>query len=312
MVLRVMSYNVRYFGHTLRGVGSTKSGLQAIATSIAALEDLPDVVCLQEVETRSLRSSLSHDKDTTQLEAWTAVLSQALEQAGKTRRFRSYYYPAHQYALGNAKLYTTGLGVLVADDLEVLSHNADAPHDITHRKTKTFGRLKQTRICAHVRIRNRRGESLDVFNTHLSLPAFTGKEFFVEEARMGYGRNQIEELASLVGFVEKESENRPFLLMGDFNSLSGSAVYQEVLRALPVVDPFPDLTGLDPLSLRKTWPTAGFMNLRMRIDHMFLGRGLVCRDIEGTHPFGQRDGLWHGLSDHVPVLGRFTTARRTL
>lgn len=302
-----MSYNVRYFGHTLRGVGSTKQGLEAIARSIASLEEIPDVVCLQEVEQRSLRSSLSHPKDTTQLDAWTRALSEALSASGKDRRYRSYYYPAHQYALGRAKLYTTGLAVLVADDLDVLIHNADAPHDITHRKSKTLGRLKQTRICAHVRIRNRRGECLDIFNTHLSLPSFTGKEFFVEEARMGYGRNQLEELASLVSFVEAESGERPFLLMGDFNSLSGSAVYEELLRALPAKDPFPEITGHDPFELRKLWPTAGFMNLRMRIDHVFLGRGATCKDLEGSHPFGLKTGVWHGLSDHVPLLGRFTT-----
>ena len=55
--LRVMTYNVRYFGHATRGIASTGPAFRRIARSLAALDPLPDLVCLQEVETQSLRST---------------------------------------------------------------------------------------------------------------------------------------------------------------------------------------------------------------------------------------------------------------
>ena len=35
--LRIVSYNVRYFGHALRGLASTRTGKRAIARAIASL-----------------------------------------------------------------------------------------------------------------------------------------------------------------------------------------------------------------------------------------------------------------------------------
>ena len=58
MNLRLLSYNVRYFGHSLRGIASTRAGKQGIAACIARLAEAPHVICLQEVETISLRSRL--------------------------------------------------------------------------------------------------------------------------------------------------------------------------------------------------------------------------------------------------------------
>src|SRR5437762_6658563 len=112
MPLRVMSYNVRYFGHGLRGASSSRRSLTAIARAIAGLELPPDVICLQEVEHRSWRSRLCHTPgrdDETQLEALMGVLGRAMELAGHELRYSSYYFPAHQYRLGTAPLYTTGL-----------------------------------------------------------------------------------------------------------------------------------------------------------------------------------------------------------
>src|SRR6185369_8777309 len=54
-VLRVMTYNVRYFGHPTRGLASTSAAFNRIARSLAALDPTPDLVCLQEVETQSIR-----------------------------------------------------------------------------------------------------------------------------------------------------------------------------------------------------------------------------------------------------------------
>jgi endonuclease/exonuclease/phosphatase family metal-dependent hydrolase len=307
MSLRVMSYNVRYFGHALKGAGSTRTSLLGIARAIADLESPPDVVCLQEVETRSWRSRFSHTPGRaheTQLEALQAALDAALEERGRAMRYDSYYFPAHQYAVGSSQIYTTGLAVLASKDVKVVRQNSRGPHDITHRRIKRAGRLKQARIVAHVQLSDRHGTNVDVFNTHLSLPAFATKEFITGRQRMGYGRNQAAEVDQLAAYIEQEKHSDRFILLGDFNSLPDSPVYQRVLDAIGVRDPFPDLTGMSPLELRKRWPTAGFLHLRMRLDHVFLGRGIECLDLEESHPFGDENGRFTGLSDHVPLLAR--------
>src|SRR5258708_24863258 len=51
--IRILSYNVRYFGHGTRGLASTRQAMGRIAQAIAELDPLPAIVCLQEVETRS-------------------------------------------------------------------------------------------------------------------------------------------------------------------------------------------------------------------------------------------------------------------
>ena len=38
---------------------------------------------------------------------------------------------------------------------------------------------------------------------------------------------------------------------------------------------------------------------------MFVGAGVTVEDADGAHPFGQ-PGRWHGLSDHVPLIARFS------
>src|SRR5690349_3130125 len=84
--LRVMTYNVRYFGHGTRGLASTKRSMHGIANAIAQLDPLPDIVCLQEVETASVRANLAHwrqSPDDTQLSRLMRVLHEALAAAGK-------------------------------------------------------------------------------------------------------------------------------------------------------------------------------------------------------------------------------------
>jgi endonuclease/exonuclease/phosphatase family metal-dependent hydrolase len=122
---------------------------------------------------------------------------------------------------------------------------------------------------------------------------------------MGYGENQTKEIDRLADFVSTQKKGEHYLIMGDFNSLPASPAYDRVLDRLPVRDPFPDAMGVSVAALRERWPTAGFLHLRMRLDHMFAGRGLECVDFEDTHPFGAVEGRWHGLSDHVPIIGRF-------
>src|ERR1700679_418602 len=58
--LKLVTYNVRYFGHPSRGLFSTKRGMAQIAAKLASLSPLADVVCLQEVEATSLRSHFFH------------------------------------------------------------------------------------------------------------------------------------------------------------------------------------------------------------------------------------------------------------
>jgi endonuclease/exonuclease/phosphatase family metal-dependent hydrolase len=314
MFLRVMTYNVRYFGHALplRGATSTRKALCAIADAISNVEQLPHVICLQEVETRSLRSRLSHTpglENETQLEALMHVLDTALERVGRSERYSAYYFPAHSYKFGaSAKLYTTGLAILARSDITVDSHNTSTPYDITCRRPSRISALKQSRICAHAIIRLPSGETVDLFNTHLSLPKFMSLDLFKKGGRMGYGDNQSTEIDRLADFINSQKQSERYLVMGDFNSLPASPAYHRMLERLPVCDPFPDAVGTKLHDLRERWPTAGFLHLRMRLDHVFAGRGLECVDFDDTHPFGVA-GRWHGLSDHVPLVGRFKVRR---
>jgi endonuclease/exonuclease/phosphatase family metal-dependent hydrolase len=162
--------------------------------------------------------------------------------------------------------------------------------------------MKQTRICAHLRFRTRDGGPIDVFNTHLSLPSTMSRAFWTEPFRMGFGPNQLEEARNLVRFVERERASDRFVVVGDFNALPGSPVYAHLVEH-GFVDPFSQLYRLNMDELR-SWPTAGFMRLRMHLDHIFSGRGLRWLDFDETHPFGDRRAAFHGLSDHMPLIAR--------
>jgi endonuclease/exonuclease/phosphatase family metal-dependent hydrolase len=302
--MRVLTYNVRYFGHGTRGLASTRKAMERIAQALAALSPLADVICLQEVETTSLRSNVAHPtrEGETQLDRLMSMLHSALVHAGRRDTYEAYYFPAHTYKVSAAPLYTTGLAVIAKRDVEVSHHNASAPHDITYRRIHPVKRLKQTRICAHLRVVHK-GDELDIFNTHLSLPTTLSREFWLEQKRLGWGPNQIEEAKNVVRFVDKARKSQRFLLCGDFNALPGSPVYC-LLRDAGFSDAFADYFHFDESALLK-WPTAGFMNMRMHLDHVFCGRGLRWHDFDGTHRFGQRGGFFRGLSDHVPIVGSF-------
>src|SRR5688572_2895324 len=130
--VRLVTYNVRYFGHGTRGLASTATAMGRIAQALAALEPLADVICLQEVETVSLRSNLAHPalNGETQLERLMGMLHEALHRAGKRDSYEAYYFPAHQYKLSLTPLYTTGLAVIAKRSFRVIHHNAIQPHDI--------------------------------------------------------------------------------------------------------------------------------------------------------------------------------------
>src|SRR3954467_8947017 len=88
--LRVMTYNVRYFGHPTRGIASTGSAFSRIARSLASLDPTPDLVCLQEVRAQAPRATtmnkLWHPEET-QLDRVMTELHAALSQAGKPDKY---------------------------------------------------------------------------------------------------------------------------------------------------------------------------------------------------------------------------------
>src|SRR3954468_24080883 len=116
--VRVITYNVRYFGHGTRGIASTAGGRDRIPCALAGLDPLADVICLQEVETTSLRSNVAHPspEGETQLERLMSILHLALHAAGKRHTYEAYCFPAHTYRLSVAPLYTTGLAVIAKRD----------------------------------------------------------------------------------------------------------------------------------------------------------------------------------------------------
>jgi endonuclease/exonuclease/phosphatase family metal-dependent hydrolase len=306
--MRILTYNVRYFGHATRGIASTKRAMQRIAAAVAALDPPCDLLCLQEVETASIRSTVAHPHDRdgqTQLGRFVEMLGRELTARGVREPYLAHYFPAHKYRVRKAlPFYTTGLAVLVRAGLDVRHHNAAKPHDITNRQLHPVKGLKQTRICAHIRVRAESGATLDVFNTHLSLPSTMSREFWVRERRMGYGPNQLGEARNLLRFVEEERKSSAFVIVGDFNALPGSPVYRYLVGEGQLTDPFAGLHRMNEDELRH-WPTAGFMRLRMHLDHVFVGAGVEWLDFDGSSPFGDKQSPFHRLSDHVPLIGRF-------
>ena len=50
--------------------------------------------------------------------------------------------------------------------------------------------------------------------------------------------------------------------------------------------------------------SAGFMNFKARIDHVFSGEQIEFSSFEHTAPYGKAHP-WRKLSDHSPLVGRF-------
>jgi endonuclease/exonuclease/phosphatase family metal-dependent hydrolase len=310
--LRVASYNVRYFGHALRGLASTRTSERAIARGLAGLDPVPDLVCLQEIETISLRSTLAlrgRGRGVTQLESFMAALERAFAERGGRSPYQGFYFRAHVSRVRGIPITTTGLAMLVnMERLQVDSHNVESPERITYHHIERWKDRKQTRICAHMQVTSPDGHRLHVFNTHLSLPTPFAKKFWSERARMGYGINQLHEARTLATFVRKHAGEEPFVVCGDFNSAPGSPVFRYLTEEVGFSCAQGLLGQLDAADPR-AFPTAGFMRLRMHLDHLFSGGGVEWLDLNGTVPFGERMGPFAGCSDHVPLLGRFCCGR---
>jgi endonuclease/exonuclease/phosphatase family metal-dependent hydrolase len=303
-----VSYNVRYFGHALKGLASTRGSQRGIADGIARLAPAADLVCLQEIETISLRSRVAFQSPAaseTQLECFMAELARAYRALGAESPYEGFYFRAHVNQLRSIPIYTTGLAILVnRRQLSVERHNVAAPERITYHHVERWKDRKQTRICAHMRVLGPSGRPLHVFNTHLSLPTPFARQFWAERRRMGWGPNQIHEARTLAAFVARHAGDEPFVVCGDFNSAPGSPVWSYLTGEAGFRNAEAELGLLDGADPR-AFPTAGFLRLRMHLDHVFFGNGVRWVDLDGTHPFGDRRGAFCGLSDHVPIVGRF-------
>jgi endonuclease/exonuclease/phosphatase family metal-dependent hydrolase len=304
--LRIVSYNVRYFAHALKGLASTGKCKAGIAAGLVRLSPTPDLICLQEVETISLRSKVAFrmaPATETQLESFMDSFETAHAVVGLPFPYEAFYFRAHAYKLGTTALYTTGLAALVNTlTLKVESHNVAAPAHITHHHVQRFRDTKQSRICAHVTLKDTRGQRFHLFNTHLSLPTPFARQFWSHREKMGFGVNQLHEARTLAHFVQHHAGAQPFVVCGDFNSSPASPVYR-FLREEAGFGGAQETLGLIDPQLPKGFATAGFMRLRMHLDHLFSGNGVRWLDMDGTRPVGE--GPFEGLSDHMPLIGRF-------
>ena len=305
--LRIVSYNVRYFGHALRGLASTRMSKRGVAEALAALDPAADIVCLQEVETISLRSRLAFRKShaqETQLEAFMSELEQAYERRPPPFPYDAYYFRAHVNRIGNTPLQSMGLAMLVHRyRIKIDAHNCESPHNITYHHVLRWRDRKQTRICAHMRLTGPGGKPFHIFNTHLSLPTPFAKEFWTHSQKMGFGVNQLHEAKTLASFIQRHAGNDPFIVCGDFNSPPGSPVYRYLTEDVGLLGVQKTLGLLD--GDPRGYPTAGFMNLRMHLDHMFSSASLRWVDMDGTCRFGDRKSPFFGKSDHMPLIARF-------
>lgn len=305
LTVRIVSYNVRYFSHALKGLASTATSKARIGEALSALRPLPDLICLQEVEKRSFRSGVAHRGlgAETQLEAFMRHLRHAFKAEGIRCPYAAYYFPAHVYGGVKVRLYTTGLAVLVNQEkLHVLRHNMESPHNITHYGGAPIKKLKQTRIVAHLELEDHKGHCFHVFNTHLSLPSPFRRGFWKGQ-RMGHGPNQLDEARSVTDFIRQCAAGGSYVLCGDFNAAPASPVYQYLVDEAGLVAAQESLAHID-VKKPKGFPTAGFLNLRMHLDHLF-GAGVKWVDLDGTANFDDEQGRFYGLSDHVPLIATF-------
>ena len=306
-VLRVVTYNVRYFAHALRGIASTRRSVTRIAAGLAALSPAPDLICLQEIESRTVRGRGAYGKSRaagSQLELLVSELERATAGLGHPQRYQGFYFAAHQAKVGDVRLTSSGLAILVREGrLHVEGHNVHKPEHITHRALR-WKQARQTRICAELRVLTPAGKRLHVFNTHFSLPSPFVRAFWERKERMGWGANQLVQARRLATFIEERVGQEPFLVCGDFNSPPSSPVYRFLTEEAGLVGAQETLGQIDPTD-RRGFPTAGFLRLRMHLDHLFSGNGVTWVDLAGTLPFGERASPFRGLSDHVPLLAAF-------
>lgn len=298
-MLKLISWNVRYFSHGNRGLVSTQAGIERAAEALAGFERLPDVLALQEIDNASLRSKAARrtTRKMTLLQSFLDALNRRLE--AQEVRYEGLFFKA-QGADRGLRAISTGLAVVYREGLKVSEHNADDPHDITHVRLKGFKRLKQKRICAHARIELDADRRLDLFNTHLSLPAFLKRGGGPTGKRFGEAENQLEEIQSVLSLMEERADLEHAVLVGDFNARPGSRVYNMVVQESPLKDLFADHHELSVEELNAI-ATAGFARSSFRLDHIFAGPRILAHQFTHAVPIGPEHPL-QGLSDHMPII----------
>jgi endonuclease/exonuclease/phosphatase family metal-dependent hydrolase len=121
---------------------------------------------------------------------------------------------------------------------------------------------------------------------------------------MGFGTNQLAEAKAVVEFAKATAKSDPYLVVGDFNTAPATPVYEFLTRAAGLGGAQELLKQID-LSRPEAFSTAGFLQLRMHLDHLFSGNELQFVDLEGTRSFGDSSSPFSGLSDHVPLIANF-------
>jgi endonuclease/exonuclease/phosphatase family metal-dependent hydrolase len=121
---------------------------------------------------------------------------------------------------------------------------------------------------------------------------------------MGFGTNQLAEAKAVAEYASVTCKNEPYLVVGDFNTAPMTPVYEYLTREAKLRGAQEQLKHFEQSGEEK-FATAGFMHLRMHLDHIFAHGDLGFVDLEGTHTFGDPKSPFTGLSDHVPLIARF-------
>ena len=192
-----MTYNVRYFGHPTRGLASTGAAFSRIARSIAALDPTPDLVCLQEVETRSIRVDLHQPP----LAPGGDPARLGDDRAARRARAGGEGGPLHRVLLPRARPTASPRAPTSTPPASRSSRATRSPSATTTRASPTTSPTaarQEPQADAHLRARlasrTRAASRFDVFNTHLSpaqrlLAASSGRA----TRRMGFAPNQLAE-----------------------------------------------------------------------------------------------------------------------
>ena len=191
--LRILSYNVRYFGHATRGLASTRTSMRRIAERARRARPAarPSSACRRSRPARSARTSptASHPEET-QLERFMDELSTALGAAGaQADQLRRVLLPGPHLPARRThpRLHDRASRCSRTPTSPSTTTTPRRPHDITHRRCTRSESLKQTRICAHVRFTPRRAASdlRRLQHPPLACPATFSREFWTERAAHG-------------------------------------------------------------------------------------------------------------------------------
>jgi endonuclease/exonuclease/phosphatase family metal-dependent hydrolase len=303
----VVCWNVRYFSHHTGGVFSTDRNVRLAAQAVGGLDPQPDFIALQEIDNVGIRTALGRTlrrrqgQPVPQLDRFVSCLNEACVSQGGTP-YAVLFFPAHGHA-GRGHLMSSGLTVLYRTEFSLAGHNAPNPCDITFRRLKHWRKLKQTRICAWARFDLGDGYRLNLFNTHVSLPAFLARSPNHAHGRFGEAVNQLQEVERLLTYVNSTRDDLPTLLVGDFNAAPDSSVYRRLVGDTEFHDAHAHHLGV-PSREMKARPSAGFFRMRYRLDHLFCTQDVRFTSFAETLLHGANH-RWKGLSDHTPVIGRF-------